>query len=53
MFDKFQAQRETAQRLAYLQQTMEEEKLELEKDQTNLLNDLEAFKYASVKDKDE
>ncbi|KOB70564.1 Uncharacterized protein OBRU01_15150 [Operophtera brumata] len=53
VFDRFRAQRETSKRLSYLQQTTEEEKLELEQTQTNLLNDLEFFKFASVKDKDE
>ncbi|KAJ0180932.1 hypothetical protein K1T71_003017 [Dendrolimus kikuchii] len=53
VFDRFQAQRETCKRLNYLQQTTEEEKLELEQTQTNLMAELEAFKFASVKDKDE
>lgn len=53
VFERFQAQRETCKRLNYLQQTTEEEKLELEGMQTSLLNELEAFKFASVKDKDE
>ncbi|XP_075979320.1 coiled-coil domain containing protein 151 [Anticarsia gemmatalis] len=53
VFDRFRAQRETSQRLAYLQQTTEEEKLELEQTQTTLMAELEAFKFASVKDKDE
>ncbi|XP_026764657.2 synaptonemal complex protein 1 [Galleria mellonella] len=53
VFERFQAQRETCKRLNYLQQTTEEEKLELESAQTSLLTELEAFKFASVKDKDE
>ncbi|KAM3956276.1 coiled-coil domain containing protein 151 [Aphomia sociella] len=53
VFEKFQAQRETCKRLNYLQQTTEEEKLELESMQTSLIAELEAFKFASVKDKDE
>lgn len=53
VFDRFRAQRETSQRLNYLQQTTEEEKLELERTQTSLMAELEAFKFASVKDKDE
>ncbi|XP_061717333.1 myosin-9 [Cydia pomonella] len=53
VFDRFRAQRETSKRLNYLQATIEEEKLQLESTQTNLLAELEAFKFASVKDKDE
>ncbi|XP_059060356.1 uncharacterized protein LOC131853477 [Achroia grisella] len=53
VFERFQAQRETCKRLNYLQQTTEEEKLELESTQTSLMAELEAFKFASVKDKDE
>ncbi|KAL0850545.1 hypothetical protein ABMA28_012323 [Loxostege sticticalis] len=53
VFDRFRAQRETSKRLNYLQQTIEEEKLELENSQTSLMAELEAFKFASVKDKDE
>ncbi|KAG7303884.1 hypothetical protein JYU34_010789 [Plutella xylostella] len=53
VFDRFRAQRETCSRLGYLQQTTEEEKLALEKTQQALLAELEAFKFASVKDKDE
>lgn len=53
VFDRFRAQRETSKRLAYLQQTTEEEKLQLEHTQTSLMAELEAFKFASVKDKDE
>ncbi|XP_026746499.1 centrosomal protein of 290 kDa-like [Trichoplusia ni] len=53
VFDRFRAQRETSQRLNYLQQTTEEEKLGLEQTQTTLMAELEAFKFASVKDKDE
>ncbi|XP_053601398.1 interaptin [Plodia interpunctella] len=53
VFERFQGQRETSKRLNYLQQTIEEEKLQLEETQTTLLNELEAFKFASVKDKDE
>ncbi|XP_026323817.1 uncharacterized protein LOC113233066 [Hyposmocoma kahamanoa] len=53
VFDRFRAQRETSKRLAYLQQTTEEEKLQLEHTQTTLMAELEAFKFASVKDKDE
>ncbi|XP_073959970.1 uncharacterized protein [Choristoneura fumiferana] len=53
VFDRFRAQRETAKRLNYLQVTIEEEKLQLETTQTTLLAELEAFKFASVKDKDE
>ncbi|CAB3259241.1 unnamed protein product [Arctia plantaginis] len=53
IFDRFQAQRETSQRLAYLQQTTEQEKLQLEQTQNSLMTELEAFKFASVKDKDE
>ncbi|XP_063828818.1 golgin subfamily A member 5 [Ostrinia nubilalis] len=53
VFDRFRAQRETSKRLNYLQQTTEEEKLELESSQTALMAELEAFKFASVKDKDE
>ncbi|XP_049885539.1 centrosomal protein of 290 kDa [Pectinophora gossypiella] len=53
VFDRFRGQRETSKRLAYLQQTTEEEKLELEHTQTSLMAELEAFKFASVKDKDE
>ncbi|CAG5035333.1 unnamed protein product [Parnassius apollo] len=53
VFDRFRAQRETSKRLNYLQQTTEEEKLQLEKTQTTLIAELEVFKFASVKDKDE
>ncbi|KAG6449801.1 hypothetical protein O3G_MSEX006269 [Manduca sexta] len=53
VFDRFRAQRETCKRLNYLQQTTEEEKLDLEQKQTTLMAELEAFKFASVKDKDE
>ncbi|KAF9795576.1 hypothetical protein SFRURICE_004948 [Spodoptera frugiperda] len=53
VFDRFRAQRDTSQRLSYLQQTTEEEKLELEQTQATMMAELEAFKFASVKDKDE
>ncbi|CAG9783279.1 unnamed protein product [Diatraea saccharalis] len=53
VFDRFRAQRETSKRLGYLQKTTEEEKLDLESTQTSLMAELEAFKFASVKDKDE
>ncbi|PZC74425.1 hypothetical protein B5X24_HaOG207867 [Helicoverpa armigera] len=53
VFDRFKAQRDTSQRLSYLQQTTEEEKLELEQTQATMMAELEAFKFASVKDKDE
>ncbi|XP_037871974.1 hyaluronan-mediated motility receptor [Bombyx mori] len=53
VFDRFRAQRDTCKRLSYLQQTTEEEKLDLEQRQTTLMAELEAFKFASVKDKDE
>ncbi|XP_047541146.1 myosin-3 [Vanessa atalanta] len=53
VFDRFRAQRETSKRLNYLQQTTEEEKLQLEQTQTSLMAELEGYKFASVKDKDE
>ncbi|KAJ8734521.1 hypothetical protein PYW08_013771 [Mythimna loreyi] len=53
VFDRFRAQRDTSQRLSYLQQTTEDEKLQLEKTQGAMMAELEAFKFASVKDKDE
>ncbi|KAJ8734301.1 hypothetical protein PYW07_014852 [Mythimna separata] len=53
VFDRFRAQRDTSQRLSYLQQTTEEEKLQLEQTQATMMAELEAFKFASVKDKDE
>ncbi|KAL4721131.1 hypothetical protein ACJJTC_009411 [Scirpophaga incertulas] len=53
VFNRFQGQRETSKRLSYLQRTTEEEKLQLEDAQTSLMAELEAFKFASVKDKDE
>ncbi|KAF9413826.1 hypothetical protein HW555_008094, partial [Spodoptera exigua] len=53
VFDRFRAQRDTSQRLSYLQQTTEEEKLELEQTQATMMAELEAFKFASVKDKDD
>ncbi|CAK1548089.1 unnamed protein product [Leptosia nina] len=53
VFDRFRGQRETSTRLNYLQQTTEEEKLQLEQAQTALMGELEGYKFASVKDKDE
>lgn len=53
VFDRFKSQRETQKRLNYLQQTTEEEKLLLEETQTTLMAELEGYKFASVKDKDE
>ncbi|CAG9575474.1 unnamed protein product [Danaus chrysippus] len=53
VFDRFKSQRETQKRLNYLQQTTEEEKLLLEETQTTLISELEGYKFASVKDKDE
>ncbi|XP_068629190.1 outer dynein arm-docking complex subunit 3 [Battus philenor] len=53
VFDRFRAQRETSKRLSYLQKTTEEEKLRLEQMQANLVSELEGFKFASVRDKDE
>ncbi|XP_045489865.1 putative golgin subfamily A member 6-like protein 3 [Pieris rapae] len=53
VFDRFRGQRETSTRLAYLQQTTEQEKLQLEETQTALMAELEGYKFASVKDKDE
>ncbi|XP_072935280.1 outer dynein arm-docking complex subunit 3 [Epargyreus clarus] len=53
VFDRFRAQRETSKRLSYLQQSTEEEKLQLEHTQTTLMAELEGYKFASVKDKDE
>ncbi|VVC98287.1 unnamed protein product [Leptidea sinapis] len=53
VFDRFRAQRETSVRLNYLQQTTEEEKLQLEQAQTSLIAELEGYKFASVKEKDE
>ncbi|XP_047525347.1 putative golgin subfamily A member 6-like protein 3 isoform X2 [Pieris napi] len=53
VFDRFRGQRETSTRLGYLQQTTEQEKLRLEETQTALMAELEGYKFASVKDKDE
>ncbi|GBP78521.1 Coiled-coil domain-containing protein 151 [Eumeta japonica] len=53
VFDRFRAQRETSQRLKYLQTTTEAEKVELEQTQAALVARLEEFKFAQVKDKDE
>ncbi|XP_038209270.1 unconventional myosin-Vc [Zerene cesonia] len=53
VFDRFRAQRETSSRLNYLQQSIEDEKLQLEQAQTTLMAELEGYKFASVKDKDE
>ncbi|XP_034840843.1 outer dynein arm-docking complex subunit 3-like [Maniola hyperantus] len=53
VFDRFRSQRETLKRLNYLQQTTEEEKLQLEQTQTTLMAELEGYKFASVRDKDE
>ncbi|CAG4927092.1 unnamed protein product [Colias eurytheme] len=53
VFDRFRAQRETSSRLNYLQQSIEDEKLQLERAQTTLMAELEGYKFASVKDKDE
>ncbi|CAH2242428.1 jg20430 [Pararge aegeria aegeria] len=53
VFDRFRSQRETSKRLNYLQQTTEEEKLQLEQTQTTLMAELEGYKFASVRDKDE
>ncbi|CAH4035127.1 unnamed protein product [Pieris brassicae] len=53
VFDRFRGQRETSTRLGYLQQTTEQEKLQLEETQTALMAELEGYKFASVKDKDE
>ncbi|XP_052737295.1 myosin-11 [Bicyclus anynana] len=53
VFDRFRSQRETCKRLSYLQQTTEEEKLQLEQTQTTLMAELDGYKFASVRDKDE
>ncbi|RVE55179.1 hypothetical protein evm_000077 [Chilo suppressalis] len=53
VFDRFRAQRETSKRLSFLQNSTEQEKLDLESSQAALMAELEAFKFASVKDKDE
>ncbi|KPI95413.1 Coiled-coil domain-containing protein 151 [Papilio xuthus] len=50
---RFRAQRETCRRLGWLQRGAEDEKLRLEQAHTALLAELEGFKFASVKDKDE
>ncbi|KPJ14561.1 Coiled-coil domain-containing protein 151 [Papilio machaon] len=50
---RFRAQRETCRRLGWLQRGAEDEKLRLEQAHAALLAELEGFKFASVKDKDE
>ncbi|XP_063235839.1 outer dynein arm-docking complex subunit 3 isoform X2 [Bacillus rossius redtenbacheri] len=50
---RFLSQRETHTRLSYLKNITEQEKLRLEKRREYMMADLEAFKFAEVKDKEQ
>nr|CAD7460266.1 unnamed protein product [Timema tahoe] len=53
VLQRFILQRQTQTRLSYLKNITEEEKMELEKRKEYMMADLEAFKFAEVKDKEQ
>lgn len=53
VFGKFKSQKTTTEKLLYLKNNTEEEKKRLETDQNLMLAELEAHKFAQVKDKEE
>lgn len=53
VFGKFKVQKVTTERLFYLKNNTEEEKKHLESDQNLMLSEIEAHKFAQVKDKEE
>ncbi|XP_075227924.1 coiled-coil domain containing protein 151 [Lycorma delicatula] len=53
VLDRFLRQKETKTRLTYLKETTEEEKKDLEKRRDMMMAELEAFKFAEVKDKEQ
>jgi hypothetical protein len=50
VFKRFLSQKETLSRLSYLRNITEEEKQELQKQRDVMVTELEAFKFAEVKD---
>jgi hypothetical protein len=50
---RFVSQKETLSRLSYLRNITEEEKQELQKQKDFMVTELEAFKFAEVKDNEQ
>jgi hypothetical protein len=53
VFKRFLSQKETLSRLSYLRSVTEEEKQELQKQKDFMVTELEAFKFAEVKDNEQ
>jgi hypothetical protein len=53
VFKRFLSQKETLSRLSYLRNIAEEEKQELQKQKDFMVTELEAFKFAEVKDNEQ